>query len=53
MTKQLPWRQIITILTTLGCLIAILVLKQRCGAATATLFDSISQSSPGDGGARD
>jgi hypothetical protein len=49
--NRLPWRQIITILTTLGCLIAILVLKQRCGAATAQLFEAVSQAA--DGGARD
>ena len=41
---KIPARQLVTILTTLGLLIAILVLKQRCGKATAQLFDAISQS---------
>ena len=48
---KIPARQIVTILVTLGCLIAILVLKQRCGAATATLFEAVSQAA--DGGHRD
>ena len=41
--SKVPTRQIVTILTTLGLLIAILVLKARCGAATAQLFDAISK----------
>ncbi len=40
---QFPTRQIVTIVTTLALLIAILVLKQRCGQATAQLFDAISK----------
>jgi hypothetical protein len=42
--SKIPTRQIVTILTTLGLLIAILILKAQCGRATAQLFDAISQS---------
>jgi hypothetical protein len=40
---KVPTRQIVTIVTTLGLLIAILILKQQCGRATAQLFDAISK----------
>jgi hypothetical protein len=40
---KLPTRQLITIVVTSGLLIAILVMKQQCGNATAKLFESVSQ----------
>ena len=40
---KLPARQLVTILVTSGLLIAILVLKQRCGDSTAKLFEAVSQ----------
>ncbi len=46
---KLPGRQIVTILVTLGCLFAILILKQQCGAATAQLFEAVARTT--DGGA--
>jgi hypothetical protein len=44
-------RQIVSIVMAIACLIAIIVLKQRCGAATAQLFQAVSQVT--DGGAHD
>ena len=46
----IPPRQLATILMTLGLLIAILVMKQRCGDSTAQLFRALE--APSDGGAR-
>ncbi len=40
---KLPTRQIVTIVVTSGLLIAILLLKQRCGDSTAKLFETVSQ----------
>ena len=41
--SRIPTRQIVTILVTSGLLIAILLLKQQCGAGTAKLFEAVSQ----------
>jgi hypothetical protein len=40
---KLPTRQILTIVLTSGLLVAILILKQRCGEGTAKLFEAVSQ----------
>ena len=40
---KLPWRQITTIVVTSVLLIAILILKHRCGEGTAKLFEAVSQ----------
>jgi hypothetical protein len=48
---KIPARQIVTIVMTLGLLIAILVMKQQCAAGTAQIFETVSKIP--DGGARD
>jgi hypothetical protein len=40
---KLPTRQLVTIVVTSGLLVAILILKQRCGEGTAKLFEAVSQ----------
>ena len=49
--SKLPTRQIVTIVVTLGLLIAILILKQRCSEGTARLFEAVA--TVADGGTHD
>jgi hypothetical protein len=45
----IPARQILTIVTMLVALVAVIILKSRCGGAVGTLFKAIDQQSA-DGG---
>ncbi|HEY7956255.1 MAG TPA: hypothetical protein VII38_13225 [Polyangia bacterium] len=44
-------RQILTIVLLLVCLVAVLVLKSRCGAAAGNLFRAVDSPGAADGGA--
>ena len=45
----IPPRQILTILTMIAALVAVIVLKSRCGGAVGTLFKAIDRPTA-DGG---
>ena len=45
----IPVRQLVTILTMVAALVAVVILKSRCGTAVGTLFKAIDTQSA-DGG---
>jgi preprotein translocase subunit SecG len=43
--RNIPVRQLITILTMVALLVAVLVMQRRCGAAMGNLFQAIGPAS--------
>jgi hypothetical protein len=43
-------RQIVTIIMLIGALVAVIVMKSRCGAAVEGMFKAIDQPHVSDGG---
>jgi hypothetical protein len=51
--RNIPVRQIITIITMIALLVAVLVMQRRCGAAMGNLFQAIGPVNVDAGATRD
>jgi hypothetical protein len=50
--RKFPTGQVVRIALTVALLVAVIVLKQRCGAATGELFRALEQGPNGQNGSR-